>query len=246
MTAESPASGKIRKAFVDLADTLVADFDIIEFLDLLCQYSTDLLDVAASGILLTDQAGRLDLVAASTERARAVELFQLQHAEGPSLDSYSAGTPVSCPDLATTTQWPGFAPAAREAGFGAVHALPMRLREETVGVLNLYLAEAGALDADTAELGQALADVATIGILHRRAMRQHEILTGQLQTALNSRIVIEQAKGVLAERLEVGIDQAFATLRAYARDHNLRLAAVARSVTEGTLDIQPAGTETRR
>ncbi|MBV9380055.1 MAG: GAF and ANTAR domain-containing protein [Streptosporangiaceae bacterium] len=242
MTEELLVNGKIRKAFVGLADTLVDDFDIIDFLDMLCQCTIDLLGVTACGILLADHAGKLNLTTASTERARGVELLQLEHAQGPCLDAYRARAALSCPDLAAVGGgWPKFARGALRAGFAAVHALPMHLRDETVGVLNLYRDTPGTLDAGTAELGQALADVATIGILHQRAVRQQEILTGQLQTALNSRVTIEQAKGVLAERMQVTIDEAFAVLRAYARDHNLRLAAVARSVTEGTVDIRAAG-----
>lgn len=236
------------RAFVKVADTLVADFDIIDFLETLAQYGVDLLGVSASGILLADQAGSLNLVAASTEQARILELSQLQNAEGPCMDAYRTLAVVSCPDLAAdSSRWPSFAPAAVEAGFGAVHAVPMRLREQAVGAFNLFSAEAGALDAETTELAQALADVATIGILHERAVRRHEVVTEQLQVALNSRIAIEQAKGLLAERLHLGIDEAFAALRGYAREHNLKLAEVARAVAAGELDITaPAASPSAR
>ena len=234
----SPSDRRAWRAFVKVADTLVADFDIIDFLETLAQYGVDLLGVSACGILLADQAGSLNLVAASTEQARILELSQLQNAEGPCMDAYRTLTTVSCPDLAADGgRWPSFAPAALEAGFSAVHAVPMRLRQQAVGAFNLFSAEAGALDAETTELGQALADVATIGILHERAVRRHEVVTEQLQVALNSRIAIEQAKGVLAERLHLGIDDAFATLRGYARERNLKLAEVARAVAAGELDI---------
>jgi transcriptional regulator with GAF, ATPase, and Fis domain len=223
---------------VKVADTLVADFDIIDFLDTLAQYGVDLLGVTASGILLADQTGTLNLVAASTEPARILELSQLENAEGPCLDAYSELTAVTCPDLAAAgDRWPTFTSAALAAGFAAVHAVPMRLREQAIGAFNLFSAEPGALDAETTELGQALADVATIGILHERAFRRHEVVTEQLQVALNSRIVIEQAKGVLAERLHLGIDDAFARLRGYARERNLKLAEVARAVSAGELNI---------
>jgi hypothetical protein len=234
----SPSDRRAWRAFVKVADTLVADFDIIDFLETLAQDGVDLLGASACGILLADQAGSLNLVAASTEQARMLELSQLQNAEGPCMDAFRTLTVVSCPDLAADgSRWPNFAPAAVAAGFGAVHAVPMRLREQAVGAFNLFSAEAGALDAETTELGQALADVATIGILHERAVRRHEVVTEQLQVALNSRIAIEQAKGVLAERLQLGIDEAFAALRRYARDQNLKLAEVARAVAAGELEI---------
>jgi GAF domain-containing protein len=239
----SPSDRRAWRAFVKVADTLVADFDIIDFLETLAQDGVDLLGVSACGILLADQAGSLNLVAASTVQARVLELSQLQNAEGPCMDAYRTLTVVTCPDLtADGDRWPTFAPAALQAGFRAVHAVPMRLREQAVGALNLFGAEPGPLDAEMTELGQALADVATIGILHERAVRRHEVVTEQLQVALNSRIVIEQAKGVLAERLQLGIDDAFATLRGYARDRNLKLAEVARAVAAGELDItRPTG-----
>jgi GAF domain-containing protein len=239
----SPSDRRAWRALVKVADTLVADFDIIEFLQTLAQYGVDLLDVSACGILLADQAGSLNLVAASTEQARILELSQLQNAEGPCMDAYRTLAVVTCPDLAADGgRWPSFAAAALDAGFNAVHAVPMRLREQAVGAFNLFSAEPGGLDAETTELGQALADVATIGILHERAIRRHEVVTEQLQVALNSRIVIEQAKGVLAERLGLGIDDAFATLRRYARQSNLKLAEVARAVAAGELDITPPAT----
>lgn len=226
------------QTFVKVADTLVADFDIIDFLDSLAQNGVDLLGVSACGILLADPAGNLNLVAASTEQARLLELSQLQNAEGPCLDAYRTLSPVTCADLsAQGDRWPTFIPAARAAGYSAVHALPMRLRNQAVGAFNLFSATVGALDSETADLGQALADVATIGILNERAIRRHEVIAEQLQVALDSRIVIEQAKGVLAERLQLGIDDAFAVLRQYARERNLKLAEVARAVAAGELDI---------
>lgn len=232
----SPRDRRAWQVFVRLADTLVADFDVIDFLDTLAQASVELLGVTATGILLADHTGTLNLIAASTQQVRVLELSQLQNAEGPCLDAYRTRTPVQCPDLASARDlYPAFAPAALAAGFAAVHAMPMRLREQAIGAMNLFSTESRALDAETAELGQALADVATIGILHERAFRRHEVITQQLQNALNSRIIIEQAKGVLAARLHLGIEDAFAVLRDYARDHNLKLADVADAVTRGEL-----------
>lgn len=229
---------QVWRAFVQLADTLTADFDIIDFLHNLAQHCVDLLGVSACGILLADHTGRLNLVAASTEQARLVELSQAQAAEGPCMDAYRTRAPVSCPDLAAARErWPDFAAAALSAGFAAVHALPMRLHEQAIGAMSLYSTQPAGLDAQTAELGQALADVATIGILHERTLRRREVITEQLQKALESRIMIEQAKGILAERLRVTVGEAFTLIRGYARTHNLKLADTARAITEGKLNI---------
>jgi hypothetical protein len=193
--------------------------------------------------MLADHAGVLNLVAASSEEARLVELAQLQGAEGPCMDAYLTGTSVQQTNLSGPQQpWPTFAAAAWAAGFAAVHALPMRLRAETLGAVNLFSDVPGPLDGDTVALGQALADAATIGILHQRAVARHELVAEQLQTALNSRIVIEQAKGFLAERLAVSVDTAFSLLRGYARDHNRKLTAVAADIVEGRLQVRPQGT----
>lgn len=229
---------RARDTFVELADTLVADYDVIDFLDTLAGRVVDLLGVTACGLLLVDHHQALNLVAASSEQARLLELFQLQNSEGPCLECYRAGTPVQCPDLTRVGQrWPRFARAALDTGYTAVHALPMRLRNEVIGAMNLFSATPGALDTEAVALGQALADVATIGILHERAVRRHEVITEQLQAALNSRILIEQAKGVLAEQLNVSVDDAFAVLRAHARAGNRKLREVAFAVIDGTLDL---------
>jgi GAF domain-containing protein len=234
---------QVREAFIELTDTLVTDFDIIDFLERLAVRCADLLGVSACGVMLADHRGVLNLVAASSAEARVVELAQLQGAEGPCMDAYLAGTSVQQTDLNDPGQaWPAFARAARAAGFAAVHALPMRLRDETLGAMSLFGDAPGSLDADTVALGQALADAATIGILHQRAMARQELVAEQLQAALNSRIVIEQAKGFLAERLAVSVDMAFGLLRGYARDHNRKLTAVAADIVEGRLQVRPRGT----
>ena len=220
--------------FVELADTMVADFDVIDFLHLLTQRSVQLLDASAAGVLLADPRGELRLVAASTEAVRVLELFQLQNDQGPCLDCFRTGQPIVAADLAAARQaWPQFAAAAREAGFAAVHALPMRLRAQVVGALNLFQATPGPLSNEDLRVGQALADVATIGLLQERSMRRNEILHEQLQGALNSRVTIEQAKGKLAERLGLDMDQAFTMLRGYARDRNLRLSDLAQAFIDG-------------
>jgi transcriptional regulator with GAF, ATPase, and Fis domain len=223
-------------AFVELADTMVAEFDVIDFLHLLTERSVQLLDAAAAGVLLADPRGELRLVAASTEAVRVLELFQLQNDQGPCLDCFRTGQPVVADNLAAARQtWPQFAATAREAGFAAVHALPMRLRAQIIGALNLFRATPGALSQEDLRVGQALADVATIGLLQERSMRRSEVLHEQLQGALNSRVTIEQAKGKLAERLDLDMDQAFTMLRTYARDRNLRLSDLAQAFIDGTL-----------
>ncbi len=221
--------------FVELTDTLVAGFDVIDFLHVLTNRSVQLLDVSAAGLLLADPRGELRVVAASSEAARLLELFQLQSDQGPCLDCFRTGRPVAAADLATATaRWPRFAAAARDAGFGAVQALPMRLRDQVIGALNLFRADAGALAPADIRVGQALADVATISLLHERSMRHSDTLNEQLQAALNSRVVIEQAKGKLAERLGVDMDQAFSLLRDRARTSNRRLSDLARAFVDGT------------
>ena len=229
--AETP----LADVFVEMADTLVDDFDVIEFLHVLTERCVELLGVSAAGLLLTDQRDTLQVVAASSERTRLLELFQLQTDQGPCLDSFRSGQPVSVADLTlTTARWPRFTAAAAEVGFAAVHALPMRLRSEVIGALNLFDVRPGALDEDKLRIGQALADVATIGLLQHRAIHRRDILTEQLQTALNSRVLIEQAKGVLAERLQVDVGQAFALLRDGARSRNRRLSELSQAIVDGS------------
>ena len=225
----------LSETFVELTDTMVADFDVIDFLHVLTDRSVQLLDVSAAGLLLADPRGELRVVAASSEAARLLELFQLQNHEGPCLDCYRTGRPVQATDLAAEARrWPRFAAAAQRAGFTAVQALPMRLREQVIGALNLFRADAGAFAPGDVRVGQALADVATISLLHERNVRLSDTLNEQLQTALNSRVVIEQAKGKLAERLGLDMDQAFSLLRKYARTRNLRLSDLAQAVIDGS------------
>ena len=219
--------------FVDLADTMVADFDVIDFLHMLTDRSVQLLSVSAAGVLLADPRGQLRVAAASSEAAGLVELFQIQDDQGPCLDCFRTGQPVTAADLADSgQQWPRFATAATQAGFAAVHALPMRLRDQVIGALNLFSANVGRLGQAELRIGQALADVATIGLLQEQNVRRAETLAEQLQAALNSRVVIEQAKGRLAERLGLDMDQSFALLRGHARNTNQRLTDVARYIID--------------
>jgi transcriptional regulator with GAF, ATPase, and Fis domain len=225
----------LSETFVELTDSLVADFDLIDFLHRLTDRSVQLLDVAAAGLLLADPRGELRVIAASSEAARLLELFQLQSDQGPCLDCYRAGEPVQIPDMAAAAErWPRFAAAAEEAGFAAVQALPMRLRDQVIGALNFFAVTPGAFDPADVRVGQALADVATIGLLHERSMRESNVLNEQMQTALNSRVVIEQAKGKLAERFGLDMDQAFTVLRDQARARNRRLAELAQSFVDGS------------
>jgi GAF domain-containing protein len=227
---------QVAEAFVELADTLVDDFDVVDFLHQVTARCADVLGVSAAGVLLTDQCGALRVVAASSERTRLLELLQLQTDEGPCPECFHTGRPVAVADVsAESGRWPRFAAEACAVGFASVHALPMRLRTDVIGTLNLFGTRPGALDEDTVRLAQALADVATIGLLQARAIRHRETLAEQLQTALNSRIVIEQAKGVIAERRDLDVDQSFAVLRAAARASNLRLSDLARAVVDGSV-----------
>ncbi|MDT5035128.1 MAG: hypothetical protein QOE03_313 [Micromonosporaceae bacterium] len=231
------ADVELADVFVEMADTLVDDFDVIDFLNVLTERCVQLLGVSAAGLLLTDQRGTLQMIAASSERTRLLELFQLQTDQGPCVDCFRTGQPVSVADLPAAGRWPRFTAAATEVGFAAVHALPMRLRDEIIGALNLFDSNPGAPDGETLRIGQALADVATIGLLQQRAISRRDAVTEQLQTALNSRVLIEQAKGILAERLHLDLADAFAVLRTAARNHNRRLSDLAQAVVDGTEQI---------
>ena len=230
---------RLAQAFVELADTLVAGYDLMEFLQTLTDRCVELLEVDAAGLLLADSRGALRLVAASTEQARVVELFQIQNDEGPCLDCYRTGKAVIVSDIRSgaAARWPRFAAAALEMGYAGVHAIPMRLRDQVIGTLNLFKTKPNGMAPAVVVAATALVDVATIGILQERAVRQQEVVAGQLQIALNSRVLIEQAKGVLAERLRVTPDEAFALLRRYARDHNHPLTELSRDVIRGTARI---------
>jgi GAF domain-containing protein len=226
----------LARTFVDLVDTLVDDFDVVDLLTLVADRSVEVLDISASGLMLVAPEGDLRVVAFSSEAVRVVELFELQAEEGPCLDAYRSGAAIVNQDLtADPVRWPHFVPVALEAGFRSVHAIPMRLRGAVIGALNLFREEAGDLGEFDLLAAQALADVATIAILHHRAASEAQLVNEQLSLALNSRIVIEQAKGVLAERTGLDMEHAFSRLRKYSRDHNLRLVDVAHGVVEGSV-----------
>jgi transcriptional regulator with GAF, ATPase, and Fis domain len=232
---EPMADDRLARTFVELADTLVDDFDVVEFLHMLVDRCVELLEVSAAGLLLGDSHDRLQVMASSNESIRLLELFQLQNDDGPCLASYLTGAPVSHPDLSVAgDSWPLFAPAATESGFRTVHALPMRLRSQVIGALNLFHTDANALAPEVIRVGQAMADVATIGLIQQRSLRRHDVLVDQLQTALDSRVIIEQAKGVLVERHGIDPGEAFTLLRSYARNHGHRLTEFAADVIEGS------------
>jgi GAF domain-containing protein len=232
-----PRQALLTQTFVELADTLVDDFDLVDLFTLLADRCVEVLDVGAAGLMLVAPGGDLRVVAASSEEMRLVELFELQSQEGPCLDCYRTGDLVAHADLdGAHDRWPTFAPVARAAGFRSVDAVPMRLRRSVIGALNLFHVNPRSLrDADLAA-ARGFADVATIAILQHRALLQAQVVNDELNHALQHRIVIEQAKGVLAERTGTEVDAAFGRLRDHARNHNLRLVDVAKAMVDGSLD----------
>jgi GAF domain-containing protein len=225
------AADRVAEIFVEFADTLVVEFDLIEFLQMVTSRASELVGSAATGLLLADPQGQLQFMAASDERTELLELFQVQSHEGPCQDCFRLAAPVVNADLRdASARWPQFAPRAVAAGFRSVHAFPMRLRQEVIGALNLFGTDVGRMEPGDVRTVQALADVATIGLLQERAVRRGEVLTEQLQGALNSRVIIEQAKGAIAQMRGCSVDEAFNLLRGHCRNHNLRLSDVARAV----------------
>lgn len=227
---------RLLETFVTLADTLVDQYDIIDFLQTLAECCVDLVDVSAAGIMLADENGELRHAACSNEQMRFVELLELQLAEGPCFDAFLSHEPVVCASAADAmVRWPNFAPQAKAAGFEGYSAVPMRLRTQVIGALNLFsFSEITLGDADI-KVVQAMADVATIGILHERLVQDANAFSTQLKVALESRVVIEQAKGIIAEHKHISVDVAFDQLRSFARSHNRLLGHSARQIIDGTL-----------
>jgi GAF domain-containing protein len=231
----------VSRTFLQLADTLVDDFDIIDLLTMLTDRCVELLDAQASGILLADKDGKLRVIAASSEQARLLELFQLQNDEGPCLEAYASGRAVVDTNLRDAlSRWPRFTPYAVGAGFESVCALPMRLRGSIIGALNLFRSTRGAMPDADVQLAQALADVASVGIVQAEAAREAKQRDNQLQHALDSRVIIEQAKGMLAEQAHIDLAAAFNRLRTHARNTNTQLTAVASQIVNRELVLDPA------
>ena len=230
---------RVTEIFVEVADSLIDDFDLIDFLQQLSVRCMELIDVAAVGILLADPHDVLQTIAASDEHTRLLELFATQHDQGPCVDCFKTGTArtnIDLTDPRIASRWPQFAPRAAATGFVAANALPLRLRGRVIGVMGLFRTRPDPLSTEDIILAQALADIATIALLQQRTAAHSEIERVQLQHALTSRIVLEQAKGILAERWQVTVDSAFARFRSYARAHHRQLAELAREIAEGTFD----------
>jgi GAF domain-containing protein len=223
---------RITQVFIELADTLVDEFDVVDFLRTLAEVSVELLDVDAAGLMLADEDGVLRVMASSDDQVELLELFELQQDEGPCPECFRTGAPVVNVDLG---RWPEFAAAAAAGGYASAHAVPLRLRGHVIGALNLFRTTTEPLGADDIALGQALSDIATIGLLHERQLRGQQVLAEQLQHALNSRILIEQAKGMLAERAGLSPADAFTAMRSYARGTGQGLSVVAQGVLDGSL-----------
>lgn len=229
---------KINDAFVLVAGTLIDNYDVVDLLSTLVNTCTELLDVQAGGILLADSAGDLELVASTSEEAETVEIMTVAAGAGPCIDSYRTGTAVSVPDIDADAQlWPRFRRVALEQGFRAAHATPLRLHGQVIGAMNLMSTDLGVLSDRDSQLAQALADVATVGIMHERNFRQPGAVVAQLNLALDTRILIEQAKGALAQYLTCTMSQAFAALRDYARTHEVSLRASAQGILDRTIPI---------
>jgi len=227
---------EIVAAFVSMAGSLAQGHDVDELLSQLAADCARLVDVNAAGLLLADARGALHVVAASSERVADLEAFQAQRAQGPCHTCYLDGRAVDVPDLAAAAaRWPDFAAVAARAGIASVHAVPMRLRDDTVGALGLFGTTPGALEAADLRLAQALADVATISLVQDRAAADKDVVVEQLQHALDSRVVLEQAKGVLSYSGDLEMPAAYAALRTYARDHNIKLSELARALVNRAL-----------
>jgi len=235
MTRES----RLVATLVELADNLVDNFDVIDVLTLLSDRAVLSVDMDAAGVMLSTPGGELQYLASSSDSMRILELFQIQANEGPCIDCVNDGQPIINRELNSTDErWPRFSPRAIELGFHSVHCLPMRLRGRTIGALNLFRTELGFLSEEDVIIAQGMADVATIAILQHRSSVDAVTLNDQLSRALNSRIIIEQAKGMVSESTRCTMDEAFARIRAHARNHNLGLTMVASSIVDGSITSQ--------
>jgi GAF domain-containing protein len=230
---------RINSAFVTVADTLTTDFDVVDLLHTLVEQCTEILDADAGGLMLMNPNGELQLMTSTSDSADYVEGMQLDSASGPCIECFSTGAAISVPNIQSSGgKWPAFQKAAMQNGFHSAHATPVRLRGQIIGTMNLFGSKRGALSESDAAVAQALADVATIGILHERVAREGPILAEQLHRALDSRIFIEQAKGMIAHSRSITMDAAFAVLRNHARNKNLTIRSVAKEISARTTSVQ--------
>jgi GAF domain-containing protein len=237
-SAARPRERLLARAFVRLADTLVEEFDVVDFLQSLSSDSVEILGAEAAGVMLADPRGGLRLLASSEERMRILELFEIQGAQGPCLDAFGSGRTVQANTAEGRSRWPEFAQRASAAGFGAMCAVPLQVRKNVIGALNLFRGTDELFSDDDLEIAQAMAGVAAIALIQERAIRERTLVSEQLEAALHSRIVIEQAKGMLAEYLATSVDEAFILLRRYARDNNQKLTSVAIGVVDRQIPSQ--------
>lgn len=235
--AMSTRAERVSVAFVKLTDTLVADYDVVDLLHTLVEESVGLLDIAAAGLLLADPSGELQVLASTSEQSQLVEVLQLRAGSGPCVECYLTGRTVEVADIRGLTVWPEFREAALSQGFLSVHAVPMRVHSRTIGAMGLFGARAGSLTAEDAAIGQALADVATISLMQERTIREAALVNEQLQGALNTRVLIEQAKGVIAHTAGVDMDQAFNLLRNHARANSQSLHVTAGRIVDRSLTL---------
>jgi GAF domain-containing protein len=233
----STADGAFADVVGSVAEALLSDeLDLIDVLDQLLMACLSILGVDAAAVLIDDQNGHLIPVASSSEEARLLELFQVHMNQGPCLDAIRGGTTVFSHDLQDERErWPAFCDAALEIGYHSVVAVPMRLNGTTIGGLNIFSNQAGQQSDERRRLGTALGHLAALAISHQQSARRSAALAEQLQHALSSRVVIEQAKGVLAERLDLTMEAAFDRIRRYARDHNQKLGEVCAGVISGEI-----------
>jgi len=228
--------------FVHLADSLVSDFDVLDLLQTLVDQATLLFDASASGIIIGPDDQHLEVVASTSERSRLVGLMQLEVGEGPCVEAVTTGRVVSVEDVrGMRDRWPAFAALAAGAGYLSVHAIPLRLRGQVIGSLNLFREHEGVLNDADATAAQALADVATISVLQERTIRDSTIVRDQLRHALDSRVLIEQAKGVIAHTRGVDMDEAFRLIRDHARSMSAPMPEVAAGIVDGRVTLGAAG-----
>jgi GAF domain-containing protein len=234
----TPRETRIVETFATLADTLVDSYDVVELLQTLVETCADVLDVDAAGIMLANAWGELEVIASTSETSRLMEVLQLDAEAGPCMTTFTTGQPVACPDIADApAEWAAFSAGALALGVRSAHAVPLRLRATVIGTLNLFGTAPGTLSAPDLRIARAMADVATIGILHERTLREHEVVQAQLQRAIVSREVIEQAKGVVSHVRSVSIEDAFGIIRAHAVASGERLSDVAQAIVDRTLRL---------